>query len=149
MGLSCITQEHGETVDHFLERLQTMAQQTELQDEKQILQYFIQGIRQGLIHPDDLDEAVEAARAEGVEVMVPERGQVCTASGGDGKKITICDASDSKAASHKFKEKKYTRSKSNLGVTLDDKLLMDKFVSQKCSSASFALYKIGKNSRLY
>ena len=32
----------------------------------------------------------------------------------------------------------------NLGITLDDKLVMEKFVSQKCSSASFALYKIGK-----
>ena len=103
MELSCITQEHGETVDHFFERLQTMAHRTELQDENQIMQYFIQGIRPGLrrhvlrIQPNDLDEAVEAARAEeGVEVMVPERGQVCTASGRDEKnqQQTVCQLCD-------------------------------------------------------
>ena len=31
-----------------------------------------------------------------------------------------------------------------MGITLDDKLLLENFVSQKCRSASFALYKIGK-----
>ena len=32
----------------------------------------------------------------------------------------------------------------NLGVTLDDKLTLEKFVAQKCRAASFALHKIGK-----
>ena len=32
----------------------------------------------------------------------------------------------------------------HLGVTFDDKLTFDNFVSQKCRSASFGLYKIGK-----
>ena len=32
----------------------------------------------------------------------------------------------------------------NLGVIFDQNMIMDKFVSQKCKTASFALYKIGK-----
>ena len=32
----------------------------------------------------------------------------------------------------------------NLGVTFDDKFTLENFVSQKCRSASFGLYKIGK-----
>ena len=32
----------------------------------------------------------------------------------------------------------------NLGVIFDQNMIMDKFVSQKCITASFALYKIGK-----
>ena len=32
----------------------------------------------------------------------------------------------------------------NLGVMFDQNMIMDKFVSQKCKTASFALYKIGK-----
>ena len=32
----------------------------------------------------------------------------------------------------------------NLGVVFDQNMVMDKFVSQKCKTASFALYKIGK-----
>ena len=32
----------------------------------------------------------------------------------------------------------------HLGVIFDQNMIMDKFVSQKCQTASFALYKIGK-----
>ena len=32
----------------------------------------------------------------------------------------------------------------NLGVTFDNKFTMEKFVAQKCRSASFALHKIGR-----
>ena len=32
----------------------------------------------------------------------------------------------------------------NLGITFDDKFTLENFVSQKCRSASFGLYKIGK-----
>ena len=32
----------------------------------------------------------------------------------------------------------------NLGVTFNDKFTMEKFVAQKCRSASFALHRIGR-----
>ena len=42
------------------------------------------------------------------------------------------------------KQIKATKTCRNLGVIFDNKLTFDNFITQKCRSASFALYKIGK-----
>ena len=42
-----------------------------------------------------------------------------------------------------------TKTCRNLGVTFDEKFTFENFVSQKCRSASFGLYKIGKISNFF